>query len=351
MMQAPEPAKRSPWALRVAIAGGLMLLLGGILMQSQATTIATVMDPREQHHGAYEGPASGEATYRTDVLDDACYRFYQEAGDVAMSVQLYRIEGDTMVGEPLEEKKCMLDWQPMTADGQEMVERAVWTLNETSDYAVVITCEEDCSETTGWFVSVDDVPEALMASGSLLFGGALCCLGVLTTPIALIVYFASKPSRSPRVMMVGDDGQLIPITDVHPDHPTLFTQPDPSAPSQPTVAPPFADTAEHQPSDEFVDGLNDVAAGSLLTTEQVYALMRGDVEGAHEHAKTGRYQTTSAEEAIQDAANAAAIASWDEGVPLAEPQSVERKSTTPAKKTSTSSTAAPSNAWKDWDEQ
>ncbi len=30
MMQAPEPAKRSPWALRVAIAGGLMLLLGAL---------------------------------------------------------------------------------------------------------------------------------------------------------------------------------------------------------------------------------------------------------------------------------------------------------------------------------
>ena len=30
------------------------------------------------------------------------------------------------------------------------------------------------------------------------------------------------------------------------------------------------------------------------------------------------------EETIQDAANAAAIASWDEGVPLAEPSPVER---------------------------
>ena len=79
--------------------------------------------------------------------------------------------------------------------------------------------------------------------------------------------------------------------------------------------------------------------------------MRGDVEGAQEHAKTGRYQTTSAEEAIQDAANAAAIASWDEGVPLAEPQAVERKTAAPTRKTSPAESAAPSNAWKDWDEQ
>ena len=351
MMQAPEPAKRSPWALRLAIAGGVMLLLGGILMQSQASTIGTVMDPREQHHGAYTGAVAGEATHRTGVLSDTCYRFYQEEGAIPMSVQLYRVEGDTMVGEALEEKSCMLDWQPMTADGKTMVERAVWTLNETGDFAVVISCEEDCTETTGWFVSVDAIPEALMASSSLLIGGAMCCLGVLITPIALIIYFASKPSRSPRVMMVGSNGQLIPITDVHPDHPTMFTQPDPAIPSQPAVAPPFADTAEHQASDEFVDGLNDVAAGSLLTTEQVYALIRGDVEGAQEHAKTGRYQTTSAEETIQDAANAAAIASWDEGVPLAEPSPVERKSTSPAKKTNTTTTASSNDAWKDWDEQ
>ena len=127
--------------------------------------------------------------------------------------------------------------------------------------------------------------------------------------------------------MVGEDGRLVPITDLNPDHPTLFNQPEPSMPTQPSVAPPFADTAEHQPSQEFVDGLNDVAAGSLLTTEQVYALMRGDVEGAQEHA------------------------SWDEGVPLAEPKAVERKTTSPARKASAEQSAAPSNAWKEWDEQ
>ena len=347
MMQAPEPAKRSPWALRLAIAGGVMLLLGGILMQSQASTIGSVMDPREQYQGAY----TGEGTHRTGVLEDTCYRFYQEEGDAVMAVQLYRVEGDTMVGEALEENTCMLDWQPMTIDGAVMVERAAWTLNASGDFAVVSTCDDDCTGTTGWLVSVDEVPENLMQSTPLLFGGAMCCLGVLTTPIALIVYFASKPSRSPRVMMVGEDGRLVPLTDVHPDHPTLFEQNEAVSPSQPSVAPPFADTAEHQPSEDFVDGLSDVAAGNLLTTEQVYALMRGDVEGAQEHAKTGRYQTTTAEEAIQDAANAAAIASWDEGITLAEHRAVERKPASPVRASKPTEAATSTNAWKDWDEQ
>ena len=244
----------------------------------------------------------------------------------------------------------MLDWQAMAADGTAFVEVASWELNESGEHALVVSCEEDCSETSGWLVPVDDIQSDLLSSTWLVLGGAMCCLGVLTTPLALIIYVASKPSKAPRVMMVGPEGQLIPITDVNPDHPTLFTQGE-HDPQQSSVAPPFADTAERQPSQQFVDGMQDVAAGSLLTTEQVYALMRGDVEGAQDHAKTGRYQSTTPEETIQDAANAAAIASWDEGVPLAEPQPVQRTPTAVKRAPTTSSTAGNSDAWKDWDEQ
>jgi len=245
----------------------------------------------------------------------------------------------------------MLDWQALAADGTTFVAQGSWELNESSKYALVTTCESGCEEATGWLVSVDAIQSGLLSSTWLMLGGAMCCLGILTTPIALTVYLASKPSRAPRVMMVGPEGQLIPITDVNPDHPTLFTQPPTEGANQPTVAPPFADTAEHQPSEEFVDGLNDVASGALLTTEQVYALMRGDVEGAQEHTKTGRYQTTTAEETIQDAANAAAITSWDEGVPLAEPQSVQSKPLSAKRSKDIAQSETSNDSWKDWDEQ
>ena len=154
-------------------------------------------------------------------------------------------------------------------------------------------------------------------------------------------------------MMVSSDGQLIPITDVHPENPLMTGLVDaPEQHQQPTVAPPFADTVEQQPSDTFVDGLADVQAGTLLTTEQIYALMRGDVETAQEQAKTGRYQTPSPEDTVQEAANAAAIASWDEGVPLAEAKQAQSTSKpTPARRAVQSETPANQNAWKDWDEQ
>jgi len=347
MMQAPEPAKRSPWGFRLALTGAILLLLGAVMMSSQSSAINAAMDPREQHH---DEPYMGSGTHALGELNGSCYRFYQLGDDPVMSVELYRVEGSSLAGEALEEASCKLDWQVLAADGTEFIEVASWELNETGEYALVAECEEDCSETSGWLVPVDDIQSDLLSSTWLILGGAMCCLGVLTTPVALIVYFASKPSQTPRVMMVGPEGQLIPVTDINPDHPTLFTQ-DEQTPPQPSVAPPFADTAERQPSQQFVDGVQDVAAGSLLTTEQVYALMRGDVEGAQDHAKTGRYQTTTPEETIQDAANAAAIASWDEGVPLAEPQPVQRTSPAVKPAPTTPSSAGNGDAWKDWDEQ
>lgn len=346
-MQASEPAKRSPWALRLAIAGGVMLLLGVGILSSQSGTIATTMDPREFHHGAY----TGEGTFVTGSLDDTCYRFYQTGDASAMNVQLYRVEGSSLVGEALEEQSCLLDFQPMTADNTDLVEVASWTLNASGEHALVVTCEGDCTETTGWLMSINAMQNELFGSTWLMLGISICCLGIMTTPVALIVYFASKPSKAPKVMMVGGDGQLIPLTDLNPDHPTFFTQPPPTN-QQPHVAPPFADTVEKQPSDQYVDGLPEVAAGTMLTTEQVYALMRGDVEGAQDRAKTQRTPTGSAEEAVKEAASAAMIASWDEGVPLADSPSTAPSPQSAARTPRPVQTTEPDGkAWKDWDEQ
>ena len=349
LMQAPEPAKRSPWALRLTITGSVLILVGAVLMASQSSAISSSMDPRELHHGVYEGTG----TFVTGELNDACYRFYQTQDDVEMTVRLHRVEGASLDDEPVREKKCLMDFQPMTADNTVMVERASWSLNTSGEYALVIECEANCTASQGWLMSINAMQNSIFGSSWLVLGFSLCCLGVFTTPIALIVYVASKPSQSPKVMMVGGDGQLIPITDLNPDHPTFFQQATTEEAMQQTVAPPFADTVEKQPSEQFIDGLPEVAAGTMLTTEQVYALMRGDVEGAQEHAKTQRYQTPTVEDTIVDAANAAAIASWDEGVPLAEPKPVERvaQNTPTAPQPPTSSSEAATNDWKDWDEQ
>jgi hypothetical protein len=346
-MQASEPAKRSPWAFRLSVVGGVLVVLGAVIMSSQSGALTGAMDPRELHHGEY----IGDGTHRTGELKDVCYRFYQEDESLEMSVELFRVEGSSLSSMPVDNSQCLLDFQPMTGDKTEMVERASWRLNESGEYALVISCEGSCPTTEGWLMSINAMQLEVFGSTWLLFGFSLCCLGVLTTPIALIVYYASKPSKAPRVMMVGSNGQLIPITDLNPDHPTFFETPTKDDAIHPAVAPPFADTVEQQPSDAFIDGLPEVAAGTMLTTEQVYALMRGDVEGAQEHARTQRFQAPTVEDVVVDAANAAAIASWDEGVPLAEAMPVPSSSSEATVRSTAPEVVDSGNrAWKEWDD-
>jgi len=353
MMQAPAPAKRSPWGLRLAAAGAVMLVLGFVVLSSQSSSISAAMDPREQHHDEY----AGEGTYITGALNGTCYRFYQERGDVKMTVTLQRIEGSALVGEVLEESTCMLDWQAMTTDGTEMDTIASWTLNTSGEFALKITCDSGCDNATGWLMSIDTLQTTLFESTGLLAGASLCCFGLLITPVALIIHITSKPKPPSRMMMVGEDGQLIPIGPSTSNDLWWGEQQNGNdARVGANVAPPFADTAEQQSSPEFVDGLPDITAGTMLTTEQVYALMRGDVEGAHQHAKTERYQNDVTEATITEAADAAVIAGWDEGVePKAPSESKPVKASTkesvrPLPKTPSTSSDDTMPSWKEWEE-
>ena len=327
-----------------------MILVGMVLLMSQSSHVSEAFDPRENHHGKY----TGEGIFTTGAVEDTCYRFYQISGEESMTVELKRVDGAAPVGDTIATANCNLDFQAMSGDNTDFVEVASWKLNATEKYMLEIQCEGDCSETDGWFVSIDSFQSEFFSSTWLIAGGAICCFGVLITPIALIVYLASKPGKGPRVMMINADGTMIPVTDFTPDQTVEFSQ-NTGSPSNidESVAPPFADTTAKSPqSEDFVDGKPDVAAGNLLTTEQVFALMKGDVEAAQDHARTDRYQGEQPEQVEAEAANAAAIFSWDEGVEANEAVP-ERKKEKPANRPSTD-TAVPAendNGWKDWDEQ
>ena len=84
-------------------------------------------------------------------------------------------------------------------------------------------------------------------------------------------------------MVVGPDGQVMPLTDLTPD----VVQAQINNMNQVATEGVGFDvrTGEYMNSESNVsgqqmDGARDVQAGSMLTTEQVYALMRGDVESA-----------------------------------------------------------------------
>lgn len=347
-MQAAPSAKRSPWALRITVVCGGVFLLGLLLISGQASSVMTAFDPRETHELSVEA----EGTFLTGTLDDTCYRFYQHEDDRNMAVTLHRIEGSAMVDDPVPTANCSADWQPMASDGSLFIQTSSWVLNGTSEHALVVTCENDCAGEQGYLVSVDRLQNEMFANTPLVLGSMMCCFGLLSTPVALIFYLTSKPNRAPKVMMVNADGQLVPLTHLTPEQTAMMQQQPADSTPQQSVAPPFADTVEAPQKDTFVDGLPDVAAGQMLTTEQVFALMNGDVEAAKEHARSERHQIDSAEVAIKEAANAAAIASWDEGVDLAtnpyEPSKPQPASRSPAAR---ANDAGKDQFWKEWDEQ
>ena len=349
-MQAPPEDKRSPWPMRLIGFGGVMVLLGMVMVMSQGEVVTEALDPRKNHHSEYVG----DGTFSTGILNDTCYRFYQIEGDPVMEVELRRVAGSAPVGDPLKESRCKLDFEAMSGDNTNFVEVASWELNATEKYALKIQCEEGCSKTSGWLASIDSFQDEFFGSTWLIAGGGLCCFGVLITPIALIVYLASKPKRGARVMMINPDGTLSQVTDYKTGETMNFQQDLQTPPSvNENVAPPFADTTAKSPqSEDFVDGKNDVAAGNLLTTEQVFALMKGDVEAAQDHAKTDRYQGGEPERAEAEAANAAAILSWDEGVQPGEVgESKDKEQPAVRMRKETSSAVGNDNGWKDWDEQ
>ena len=110
-------------------------------------------------------------------------------------------------------------------------------------------------------------------------------------------------------MMVGANGQVIPITDLTPENIANIQQQQAEK-----VDNPFADTGIDK-SEEFIDGREDVQNGTLLTTEQVFALMKGDVDEAQNRIADpfADYNTLRQPEAEKKITNTKEISSWDEG--------------------------------------
>lgn len=152
------------------------------------------------------------------------------------------------------------------------------------------------------------------------------------------------------MMMVGVDGQMMPITDLTPENIAKLQQ---QAVVE-KVDNPFADTGLSE-SNDFVDGSEDVQNGTLLTTEQVFALMKGDIDEAQSRVSDpfADYNRVRTEQPAKKVTNTKEIASWDEGDNLFTKQEVENKTKSVPDKVAKAAEDRPSakpNAWKDWDE-
>lgn len=339
---------RNPWPMRLAIAGAVMLLLGAFLLASQGPAVDEIWDARNVATLETTGPGSGVAS-----LDEGCYYAVTIKGANNVELNLTKIEGSARVSEALENKICASDWTPMSSDDTSFIITSGWKVVEEAEYALDTTCIEgtDCTNDTVYLVHTNPLQYAAFENPSLLLGFATCCMGLVVLPFGGVVFWLSRASQAATsVVMMNPDGTMSQAQEITPEMMAAFARGE--NPLQPKVDAPFADTGLGE-TETFVDGKQSVMSGNLLTTEQVYALMRGDVEEAGKNVDDPFVDSAPKAKQvvpIKDP-NTQTIASWDAGAPDASETSAEppsRPVVQPVKRVEQSSEQ--NNDWKDWDE-
>ena len=273
-----ESGKKNPWPLRMLIASMACFVLGSILLLGQMDSIGDALDPERNNVGSLD--AGSESQKLMSVDGDGCYRAY--GIDFEGNITLSELDGSD-VKEPEKESKCKLDWNAMSADGSvEYTILGSWEL-EKGDYLLRVECVGTCANETIWLTSIDEMESGLFETPWVMIGGAVCCLGIFLLPLSGVLLAFSQNRKQGVMMVVGPDGNVMPLTDLTPD----VVQQQINAMNQGATEDIGFDvrTGEYMNqqqnnTNQQMDGAMDVQAGSMLTTEQVYALMRGDVESA-----------------------------------------------------------------------
>ena len=273
-----EEQKKSRWPFRIMIVALGSLVLGSVLLLSQMDTMDEILDPR--NNNVSELNTQSEVQKLVEIEDAGCYRAYGAGFDG--NVTLFDLDGyDT--NERIEESRCKLDWQAMASDGQEFDTLGTWIIPAKGDYILQVECDGECKNETIWLTSIDSMEEGLLSSTPLLAGGFICCLGILLLPLSGVLLAFSQNRKKKVMVVMGPDGNLMPLTDYTPDN--IQAQLNQQK-NETTEGLDFdIRTGEYvgqkgTSAQNQMGGQQHVAAGSMLTTEQVYALMRGDVEAA-----------------------------------------------------------------------
>ena len=159
----------------------------------------------------------------------------------------------------------------MTVDrGVVFVRVAAW---EAGRRPHLLQLEAD-EEVEAWLVDVPSMEQGIFSSPSIITAFGLCAFGVLVLPIGLTLLFSERRRRGKGVMVIATNGQLQPTT---PGGAEAFGMPAQQVREQDLPFDPV--TGAYREPQGATPGV-DVAPDGMLTTEQVYALMRGDIEGA-----------------------------------------------------------------------
>ena len=251
--------------MRVVVLGAVLLLSGFVLFGSMGGTLNEAFDPRSTNVAEVSG--GGEAL---SDLRPVCHALYVLA-DQSANATLLQSDGWSTSGTPLEESECRSEWEPMTVErGVFFVRVAAWEVETSGEHLIQLDADEDVE---AWLVDVPAMEQGMLSSPWVLTAFALCGFGVLVLPVGLTLLFSERRRRGQRIMMVAANGQLHPVS---PGGMEAF-----GVPAQPREHDlPFDPiTGAYREAERPSTGA-DVAPDGMLTTEQVYALMRGDIEGA-----------------------------------------------------------------------
>ena len=340
-------SRPAPWAKRFAIAGALFLVFGAFLINSQNEAIDSIHDPRVV--AIAENDGSGTSNF--EVEKGGCYMAVVKQSAPSIEVTLTPIVGGSAAAtESLSPSSCFSDWAPMASDATSFIIHEQWVTEESGEMTVSSSCSsEPCESYAVWVVHIEDtwVAEYLEYTG-LIFGGVICCLGLILLPVAgLIAYSARSNALHGTIKVIDNDGTLLQ---------SYESQEELMAALKDTNSPLYQGAGSDIPQDNieqedgFVDGSRDVMQGTMMTTEQVYGFMRGEIPEAVESVEDPFVDSpTPVRQTVKKKVdNTSVISDWDMGGSNDEQKITPRAKPTQIKEVKEKNPE--SNDWSVWDD-
>ncbi len=250
------------------VLGGLLLLSGFIAFGSMGGVLEEAFDPRITNVLEVESAGEGLADLRT-----GCHSLYVERG-VEMNATLLLSDGWSTSGAPLEEATCTTEWQPMSTDRTEFERVASWRVSEAGEHLLQVEGSEGAQ---AWLIDVNAMEQGMFSSPWIIGAFGLCIMGFVLLPIGLFMVMSERRRKARAIFVVDAEGGVRPMAMPQTeDEASRFIE-DLRGDGLPFD--PITGTYRKEATGPAQGPEQDLPDG-MLTTEQVYALMRGDLEGA-----------------------------------------------------------------------
>ena len=130
-----EEQKKSKWPFRILIGSLVSLVIGSVLLLSQMDAMDEILDPRDNNIA--ELNTGNEVQKLVEIEEIGCYRVFGTGFDG--NVTISELDG-SVIGEPLSESKCKLDWQAMASNQEQRAPEAS-LLEHAKKYDNMVFCK------------------------------------------------------------------------------------------------------------------------------------------------------------------------------------------------------------------